>query len=320
MEKIVKTKNRIGASIAFLLLLALLAGCTGNEEQDASADGGEDTLEVVTTYSILYDIVKNIGGDRIEIHSLAPIGSNPHEYEPLPQDLQKTTDADLVFYNGLNLEAGNSWFEKLLDTSGKSGEAAPVYRLSEGVEPMYLTTEGKEGEEDPHAWLDIQNGIQYAENARDAFIEIDPEHQDVYEQNAEAYISQLEELHQEAIDQYSKIPQDERVFVTSEGAFKYFSKAYDFQAEYIWEINQENQGTPNQITRVLDIIEEQNIEGLFLETSIDPRSMEMVARETGVDIKGKVFTDSIGKPGEDGDTYLKMMQWNIDTILEGLTN
>ncbi|WP_083389129.1 metal ABC transporter solute-binding protein, Zn/Mn family [Planococcus maritimus] len=320
MKKIVKTKNRIGASIAFLLLMALLAGCTGNEEQDASANGGEDTLQVVTTYSILYDIVKNIGGDQIEIHSLAPIGSNPHEYEPLPQDLQKTTDADLVFYNGLNLEAGNSWFEKLLDTSGKAGEAAPVYRLSEGVEPMYLTTEGKEGEEDPHAWLDIQNGVQYAENARDAFIEIDPDHQDIYEQNAEAYISQLEELHQEAVDQYSKIPQDERVFVTSEGAFKYFSKAYDFQAEYIWEINQENQGTPNQITRVLDIIEEQNIEGLFLETSIDPRSMEMVARETGVDIKGKVFTDSIGKPGEDGDTYLKMMQWNIDTILEGLTN
>lgn len=320
MNIVLNMKKKTLAAIVSLLLLALLSGCTSNEEQDASADGGEDALQVVTTYSILYDIVKNIGGDRIEIHSLAPIGSNPHEYEPLPQDLKKTTDADLVFYNGLNLEAGNSWFEKLLDTSGKSGESAPVFRLSEGVEPMYLTTEGKEGEEDPHAWLDIQNGIQYAENARDAFIEIDPAHRDVYEQNAAAYIGQLEELHQEAADQYSKIPKEQRVFVTSEGAFKYFSKAYDFQAEYIWEINQENQGTPAQITRVLDIIEEQSIEGLFLETSIDPRSMDMVSRETGVDIKGKVFTDSIGKPGEEGDTYLKMMQWNIDTILEGLTD
>ncbi|ANU23111.1 metal ABC transporter substrate-binding protein [Planococcus donghaensis] len=300
-----------------IVLLFLLAGCSSNESENNEST--DDKLQVVTTYSILYDIVKNVGGDQIDIHSLAPIGSNPHEYEPLPLDVQKATDADVVFYNGLNLEAGNSWFEKLMNTAGKSGDSAPVYKMSEGVEPMYLTTEGKEGEEDPHAWLDVQNGIKYAENARDAFIEVDPDHKEAYEENAQAYISELEALHQKAIDQYSKIPEEKRIFVTSEGAFKYFSKAYDFQAEYIWEINQENQGTPDQITQVLDLIKEQQIQGLFLETSIDPRSMEMVARETGMDIKGKVFTDSIGKPGEDGDTYIKMMEWNIDTIYKGLT-
>lgn len=305
-----------------LLLLLALAGCGGGSYQYNGASENEETnkLQVVTTYSIIYDIVRNVGGDRVEIHSLAPIGSNPHEYDPLPKDVQKTTDADAVFYNGLNLEAGNSWFEKLLGTAGKSGDDAPVFALSKGVEPMYLTTEGKEGEEDPHAWLDVQNGIRYAENARDAFIEIDPDHAEEYEANAEAYIGKLEALHQDAIARYSEIPKEKRVIVTSEGAFKYFSKAYDFQAEYIWEINQENQGTPNQITRVLSVIEKQDIQGLFLETSIDPRSMEMVSRETGIDIKGKVFTDSIGKPGEDGDTYIKMMEWNIDTIFEGLTN
>lgn len=301
-----------------LFFMLMLAGCSSNESSSANEKGNK--IQVVTTYSIIYDIVRNVGGDRVEIHSLAPIGSNPHEYDPLPMDVQKTTDADVVFYNGLNLEAGNSWFEKLMDTAGKSGDEAPVFALSKGVEPMFLTTEGKEGEEDPHAWLDVQNGIKYAENARDAFIKIDPDHAEEYEENAEAYIGELEALHEDAIDRYSEIPKDKRILVTSEGAFKYFSQAYDFQAEYIWEINQENQGTPKQITRVLDIIEAQNIEGLFLETSIDPRSMEMVSRETGVEIKGKVFTDSIGKPGEDGDTYIKMMEWNIDTILNGLTN
>lgn len=302
-----------------LVLLIILAGCS-NSAGEESINAAEEKLQVVTTYSIIYDIVKNVGGDRVELHSLAPIGSNPHEYEPLPLDVQKTTDADAVFYNGLNLEEGNSWFEKLMGTAGKSADDAPVFRLSQGVEPMFLTTEGKEGEEDPHAWLDIQNGIKYAENAKDALIEIDPEHAEEYEKNTQDYIGELEALHQKALDRYSEIPQEQRIFVTSEGAFKYFSEAYDVTAEYIWEINQENQGTPQQITRILDIIEERDIQGLFLETSIDPRSMEMVSRETGRDIKGKVFTDSIGKPGEDGDTYLKMMEWNIDTIFDGLTD
>jgi ABC-type Zn uptake system ZnuABC Zn-binding protein ZnuA len=309
-----------------LFSVVILAGCAGNkeeskapEENTGANEGGNGNLQVVTTYSIIYDIVKNVGGDLVEIHSLAPIGSNPHEYEPLPKDVQKTTDADAVFYNGLNLEAGNSWFEKLMQTAGKDGENAPVFRLSKEVEPKFLTTEGKEGEEDPHAWLDVKNGIKYAENARDALMKVDPDHADVYEKNAETYIAELEALHEKAVERYKKIPKEKRVLVTSEGAFKYFSEAYDFQAEYIWEINQENQGTPNQITRIVDIIRDKNIEALFLETSIDARSMEMVSRETGVPIKGKVFTDSLGAPGEDGDTYIKMMEWNIETIHDGLT-
>jgi manganese transport system substrate-binding protein len=303
--------------LAFLLVGLLSLVLIGCNQETEGVDNGK--LQVVTTYSVIYDIVRNIGGDNVEIHSLAPIGSNPHEYDPLPLDVQKTTDADAVFYNGLNLEAGNAWFDKLMETAGKTGDDAPVFRLSEGVSPMYLTTEGNEGEEDPHAWLDVRNGIKYAENARDALMEVDPDNANVYEENANNYIAELEALHQKAMDKYSEIPRGKRVLVTSEGAFKYFSAAYDFNAEYIWEINQENQGTPNQITRIVDIIKEKNIEALFLETSIDPRSMETVSSETGVEIAGKVFTDSLGKPGEDGDTYIKMMEWNIQTIYDGLT-
>ncbi|MCM3708391.1 MULTISPECIES: metal ABC transporter substrate-binding protein [Cytobacillus] len=301
---------------ASLLFLSFLSACSSEKSNTAQSDG---KIQVVTTYSIVYDIVKNIGGDLVEVHSLAPIGSNPHEYDPLPEDVQKTTDADAVFYNGLNLEAGNSWFNRLLETAGKDGKDAPVFMMSKGVDAKHLTTKGKESEEDPHAWLDIRNGIKYAENARDGLIKVDPDNKEVYEKNAEEYIAKLQELHNEAVEQFKEIPENERVLVTSEGAFKYFSEAYGFQAEYIWEINQENQGTPEQITRIVDIINEKGITGLFLETSIDARSMEAVSDETNVPIMGKVFTDSLAKPGEDGDTYISMMEWNIKIIKEGLT-
>lgn len=314
-------KHFLKLFITGLVAVVILAGCSESKETVSQEDGNQqkEKLQVITTYSILYDIVKNIGGDEVEIHSLAPVGSNPHEYDPLPLDIQKTTDADIVFYNGLNLEAGNSWFEKLIETAGKAGEDGPVYRLSEGVEPKYLTSEGHEGEEDPHAWLDVRNGIRFAENARDALIEVDPENAAIYEENAKEYISKLEKLHQDAIDNFNKIPKEKRYLVTSEGAFKYFSDAYQFEAGYIWEINAENQGTPQQVKQIVDIINEKEIPVLFVETSIDPRSMEMVSEETGVPIGGTLFTDSLGKPGEDGDSYINMMEWNINVILENLT-
>ncbi|WLD95323.1 metal ABC transporter solute-binding protein, Zn/Mn family [Alkalihalobacillus sp. AL-G] len=292
----------------------MLVGCSGKDVT------GNNTgkVEVVTTYSILYDIVKNVGGDLVEVHSMVPIGANPHEFDPLPEDVKKTADADVVFYNGLNLEAGNSWFEKLLGTTGKTGEDAPVFRLSEGVEPKYLTTEGNEGQEDPHAWLNIANGIKYTKNARDALIQVDPDNKAVYEENAEKYIIELESLHEKAKQAFNDIPEEERYLVTSEGAFKYFSDAYHIKAGYIWEINAENQGAPDQIRQVIDLINEKNIDVLFVETSIDPRSMETVSRETGVPIGGELYTDSLGKPGQEGETYIDMMKWNIKTIAEQL--
>jgi len=297
-----------------LLLIFLLAftACSKDTNND------KKKLQVVTTYSIIYDIVKNIGGDKVEIHSLAPVGSNPHEYDPLPKDLMKTTDADIVFYNGLNLEEGNSWFKKLLKSSNKSDKNSPVYMVSKNVTPIYLESKGLEGETDPHAWLDIQNGIIYAKNIRDGLIKEDPKNKDYYQTNADEYIAKLEKLHAETIEALSKIPEEKRFLITSEGAFKYFSKAYNLQSGYIWEINSEGQGTPSQIKNVVDLINTKKVPVLFVETSVDPRSMETVSRETGAPIVGTVFTDSLGKPGEEGDTYYKMMEWNTKTIIDEL--
>lgn len=299
--------------IMMAMLMFLLGAC-----RDVDTEADPEKVQVVTTYSILQDMVKNVGGDQVEVHSMVKIGANPHEFVPLPEDLKKTADADIVFYNGLNLETGNAWFERLLINTGKDGADAPVFRVSKGVKPKYLTSTENENETDPHAWLDVSNGIIYVKNIRDGLIQVDPKHKAIYQKNADEYIQKLEKLHHEAKSRFQQIPKEKRYLVTSEGAFKYFGAAYDLQTEYIWEINADNQGTPDQIRRLIDWIQQKKIQVLFLETSIDSRSMEMVSRETGVPIGGKVFTDSLGKPGETGDTYFTMMKWNIDTIQKQL--
>jgi iron/zinc/copper transport system substrate-binding protein len=296
-----------------LLSTVLLPACSTPAEDNRK-------LKVVATYSILADLAREIGREQVDVHSMVKIGANPQEYDPLPADVQAMADAGVVFYNGLNPEAGGAWFDKLLATTGKDASDAPVYRLSQGVEPKYLTKKGKESETDPHAWLDLSNGIQYVENVKQALIKEDPKHTKAdYEKNAEAYIKQLQTLDQQAKKQFADIPKAERHLVTSEGAFKYFGTAYDVKADDIWEINSDNQGTPAQVRRIDDTIKEQDIPGQFVETCVDRRRMETVSRETGVPIAGTLFTDSLGAPGKDGDTYYSMMQANIKTITQALT-
>ena len=299
-----------------MALVALVAACS---QGTTSPKDQDKKLEIVTTYSIVYDMIKNVGGDHVEVHSLAPIGSDPHNYDPLPADLVLTTDADVIFYNGLNLEEGNAWFNEMIETAGKSVSDDNVVRVSEGVEPMLLSSDEHKNEEDPHAWLDVRNGIKYVENIREALKENDPAHADDYDNNAEKYIAELKALHEEILEMMQMIPEEKRILVTSEGAFKYFSAAYDFQAAYIWEINSHSEGTPEQLKSIIRIIKDGGVPSLFLESSVDPRSMEMVSRETGVPIHGKIFTDSLGKAGSDGDTYIKMIKWNADMIASGLS-
>lgn len=302
-----------------LLAVFLLSACQEDGEVDTATDK-DGKLQVVTSFTIIEDMVKEIGGDLVEVYNLVPIGTDPHEYEPLPDDIKAATDADVLFYNGLNLEGGKSgWFAKMVESVGQKEER--VFEVSKGIEPMYLTSEdGKEEEINPHAFLDPVAGIQMAKNIRDALIEVDPDNEATYEERATAYIETLEAIDQEYREKIEKIPEENRILVTSERAFQYMAARYGLKEGYIWALDTEENGSPEQITSLIEFIEEEKPPVLFLETNVDPRPMETVAKETGVEIFSGIFSDEIGKPGEEGDTYVKYLQYNIDKIYQGLTS
>ncbi|OME60656.1 metal ABC transporter substrate-binding protein [Paenibacillus odorifer] len=298
--------------LSLTMFIVLLTACSKVSEGEAD----HDKLQIVATYSIIADMTENIVGEKAEVYSMVPIGTDPHMYDPLPKDTSKVSSADLVFYNGLNLETGKGWFQDLLDVTNKKDVA---FAVSDEVSPMYLTEKGKETQVDPHAWLDIQNSIKYVDIITKRVIEKDPDNKEFYLNNQSEYIKKLNELDQYAKEAVEKIPQEKRILVTSEGAFKYFSKAYGFESAFIWEINTDSQGTPEQMKNIIKIIDENQVPALFLETSVNPKTMETIANETGVPIHSKIFTDSLAKKGEEGDTYIKMIKWNIDKVIEGLS-
>lgn len=299
--------------LCLIMFILLLTACSNIDEEVTD----NNKLKIVATYSIIADMTENIVGDKAEVYSMVPIGTDPHMYDPLPTDTSKISKADLIFYNGLNLETGKGWFKDLLEVTKKNKVA---FAVSEEVTPMYLSEKGKETQEDPHAWLDINNSIKYVDVITKRVIEKDPANKEYYLKNQADYVKELEELDQYAKDKVSEIPQEKRILVTSEGAFKYFSNAYGFKAAYIWEINTDSQGTPDQMNSIINIINENQVTALFLETSVNPKTMETVANETGIPIHSKIFTDSLAKQGEEGDTYIKMIKWNIDKVVEGLSN
>lgn len=299
---------------AGILSLLLLVGCGTKDEERSASDDSKKT-SVVATNSIIADMVKEVGAGQVSVKSLVPVGTDPHEYEPLPEDIKQASEADVVFYNGLNLETGNGWFNKLMETADKK-ENEDYFAVSKEVEPIHLT--GNMKQEDPHAWLNISNGILYVKEIQHVLSEKDPENKDSYQKNADAYIKQLEELDTTAKDAFADIPNEKKLLVTSEGAFKYFSKAYDLTAAYIWEINTESQGTPEQMKQVVEKVRASKVPSLFVETSVDKRSMERLSKEVNLPIYSELYTDSLAKKGAPGDSYYKMMKWNLEKIHEGL--
>ena len=301
-----------------VLLLVAIVGLAACSSQKSSSDSSSSKLNVVATNSIIADITKNIAGDKINLHSIVPVGQDPHEYEPLPEDVKKTSKADLIFYNGINLETGgNAWFTKLVENAQKK-ENKDYYAVSEGVDVIYLEGQNEKGKEDPHAWLNLENGIIYAQNIAKRLIEKDPDNKATYEKNLKAYVEKLTALDKEAKEKFNNIPEEKKMIVTSEGCFKYFSKAYNVPSAYIWEINTEEEGTPDQIKSLVEKLRETKVPSLFVESSVDDRPMKTVSKDTNIPIHAKIFTDSIADEGEEGDSYYSMMKYNLDKISEGL--
>lgn len=307
-------KKKISLILSAFLAAFLLVACSSSGSQ---ADKN-DKLKVVVTNSILADMTKTIAGDKIDLHSIVPIGQDPHEYEPLPEDVEKTNNADVIFYNGINLEdGGQAWFTKLVKNAQKK-KNKDYFAASDGVDVIYLEGESEQGKEDPHAWLNLENGIIYSKNIAKQLMAKDPKNKETYEKNLKAYVAKLEKLDKEAKSKFDAIPANKKLIVTSEGCFKYFSKAYGVPSAYIWEINNEEEGTPDQMSSLIEKLKVVKPAALFVESSVDRRPMETVSKDSGIPIYAEIFTDSVAKKGEDGDSYYAMMKWNLDKISEGL--
>ncbi|BFH11620.1 zinc ABC transporter substrate-binding protein [Paenibacillus melissococcoides] len=310
------------SAMAALLVLAACgqanssnSGAVPASSDSASEPAKEGPLKIVTSFTILEDFAREIGGEDVEVHNLVPTGTDPHEYEPLPEDIKKATDADVLFYNGLNLEGGKSgWFFKMIESVGQKEEN--VFNLTERVEPMYIG--GKDGHEEeinPHAFIDPAVGIKMAEDMRDALMKKDPARKENYEKRADEYISKLKEIDKEYEEKINSIPEENRILVTSERAFQYMTTHYGLKEAYIWEIDTEENGSPTQIKSLVEFIKEHKVPVLFIESNVDPRPMETVANETGVRIAEKrIYSDEIGQRGAEVDTYIKYLEYNLELI------
>lgn len=314
-----KKMSNILKKVAFAVMALFLVACgNGNDTPDEGSNNSEETLNVISSFSILSDMVEKIGGDYVHVHNLVPIGTDPHDYEPLPEDIKAATDADLLFYNGLNLEGGEKgWFFRLVDSVGQSEDN--VFEASEGVEPMYLADEEGKQEVNPHAFISPKVGIQMTENIREALIKSMPEKADYFEEKAGEYLEQLEKIDAEYTEQIGNIPEEDRVFIASEQAFQYMTAEYDLKEGYIWAIDTDENGTPDQIRNAIEFVNENQPNVLFVESNVDKRPMQTVSTETGVEIYERpIFSDEIGKPGEEGDSYTEYLEYNLDVISNGL--
>ncbi|RXJ04012.1 metal ABC transporter substrate-binding protein [Anaerobacillus alkaliphilus] len=294
-------------SLSFLVLASLtLIGCSSEE---ATSPGEEaEGLTIITSFSVLDDIIKNVIGDRGTVSYIIPIGEEPHEYEPVPSDYRKVSEADVFYVNGLDLE---EWLEKVVSNVSDT----EIVTLSDGVTPIPLVGDD---EADPHAWLNPKNVITYVENLVADLVARDPGGEDIYRANAEAYIQELEELDTWIREQVAIIPEQQRVIIVSENAFKYFGEEYGFHTDGIWEINSLEEGTPQQFARLAEVIKDRNVPAVFVETTVDTRYMETVSKEAGVTIAGEVYTDAVGKEGSGAETFIKMIKHNVNVFVDGL--
>ncbi|HEY4536125.1 MAG TPA: zinc ABC transporter substrate-binding protein [Enteractinococcus sp.] len=291
-----------------------LAGCSEGNDSPEAADSG--TVQAVSTFSILTDIVEEIGGEHVEVYNLVPVGQDPHEYESTPSDTKALSDADIFFINGLNLEGGDQgWAARMASSVGMADDR--LVETTQGVEPLYLT-EGVEDSVNPHAFLDPNVGVIMAENIAETLAEVDPEHAETYQGNAEAYIEELTALDAQYQQEIGDLEEERRVLVTSERAFQYVAHRYDLLEGYIWSVDTDDIGTPDQIISAIDFVKEHQPPALFLESNVASTPMETVAADTGVEIYATVFSDELAADGEPGDSYLGLLQENLTRISEGL--
>lgn len=271
----------------------------------------QEPLKVVTTFTVIADMARNVAGDGVEVVSITKPGAEIHGYEPTPQDIVGASDADLILWNGLNLER---WFEQFLTNLGD----VPAATLTEGIDPISISGGEYEGKPNPHAWMSIDNALIYVDNIARALSEADPANAATYAANAEAYKAQLRAALDPLKAQIAALPESRRWLVSCEGAFSYLARDLGLQELYLWPINADQQGTPRQVRAVIDGVREHQIPAVFCESTVSSDPAEQVARETGAAFGGVLYVDSLSAGDGPVPTYLDLLKVTTETIAKGL--
>lgn len=298
-------RNFLPCLIAALAAVSV-AGCAD------SADGGGDGRPVVlTTFTVLADMTRQVAGNRVAVASITKPGAEIHGYEPTPSDLKRAAGADLVLYNGLNLER---WFEQFIDRSGAKSAI-----LTDGIDTIPIAGASEyAGKPNPHAWMSPKNAKVYVENIRKALTKLDPEGEAEYTANAQRYSAEIDKLQQYVDDELSELPGDQRALVSCEGAFSYLTRDFDMGEAFLWPVNAEQEGTPRQIARTVQFVRDRKVPAVFCESTVSNEAQRQVARESGAKFGGVLFVDSLSKAGGPVPTYLELLRRDAETIVKGL--
>ncbi|WP_448534735.1 metal ABC transporter substrate-binding protein [Parathermosynechococcus lividus] len=306
------------AGLRWVLVGVLLVGGCAAPPPQSSAPVAETQTEaqerplVLTTFTVLADMAQQVAGDRLRVESLIKPGAEVHGYEFTPSDLVRGQQAALILENGLGLERWGDRFYNSLPN-------VPRVTLTAGVVPMPITADAYRGKPNPHAWMSPQNALIYIENIRKAFTELDPAGAATYAANAAAYKAAIQALDQQLRQALAVLPANQRYIVTCEGAFSYLARDYELQEVYLWPVNADQQGTPQQMARAIATVRDQKIPAVFCESTVNPAPQQQVARESGATFAGIFYVDSLSPPGGNAPTYLALLRYNIDTLLNGLT-
>lgn len=297
-------KNR---KILLKVILTSLIILTG---MHASAQASEKKFKVVTTFTVIQDIAQNVAGDAAIVESITKVGAEIHEYDPTPQDITKVLSADLVLWNGLNLEL---WFKRFFEDV----KDVPSVVVTEGIEPMPIREGSYKGNPNPHAWMSPTLALIYIENIRAAFVKYDPKNTATYNKNAADYISKIKALDAPLRERLAKIPEAKRWLVTSEGAFSYLARDYNLKEAYLWPINAEQQGTPQQVRQLIDLVRANDIPVIFSESTISDKPAKQVSKETDIKYGGVLYVDSLSTKNGPVPTYIDLLKVTVETIAKG---
>lgn len=291
-----------GAFLAFMTLSAVFAA------QTASAD---EKLKVATTFTILADMASNVAGDAATVVSVTKPGAEIHNYSPTPKDIGRTRSADLILWNGLNLEL---WFEKFLARL----KGVPQVVLSEGVTPLSINSGPYDGKPNPHVWMSPNDALIYVDNIERALSAADPDNALLYAQNAATYKQEIMAVTEPLRARIASIPEEKRWLVSSEGAFSYLARDFGLKELFLWPINADAQGTPQQVRQVIDTMREENIPAIFSESTVSPKPAQQVARETGSHYGGILYVDSLSQSDGPVPTYIDLLKVTIETLVVGI--